>query len=92
MRAGVRLFFAFNFFKAGVGLSILLAAGKAVEIIRQPLTALAHPPDLLPGVADDKGVVGNILGHHCAGPDETVAAERVAANNRRIRANRGARL
>ena len=55
-------------------------ASSAFQFFGQFFTADAHPPDLQSRIANHQGMVGDIFGHNCAGADEGVTADGVAAD------------
>src|SRR4030095_13371995 len=55
-------------------------------------TTLTHPTGQPRRIADDERVVGNVPGHHRAGADKGVGANRVAAQHRAVGAETGAAL
>jgi len=56
----------------------------SVLIELQPLPRFAHPADDPAGIADDKGVIRNVLGNDRPRPDEGEAADDMTADDRRI--------
>src|SRR4051812_8079513 len=70
-------------------LKVALPASRAHELAAQPLACPTHPAHLPRWIADHQGECRHILCHHCACTDETIFAERVSADDGRIRADRG---
>src|SRR5690242_14833028 len=76
-------------------LGVLGAAGGALRRARrdrEPFAALAHPAHPAGRYSDHQPVRGNIGRHHGAGPDEGELAERGAADDRGVGADRRAPL
>ena len=53
------------------------------------MPVFAYPPDQAGRIADHQSIRRNIFGHYGSCTDHGIFADRMAANDRRIRADRG---
>src|SRR6266545_501078 len=74
--------------KAALGAAVAPAA-RARQRVGEGLPALAGPAHLPGGVADDQGVVGDVVGHHGAGADHRPAADGDATDDGGVGADGG---